>query len=313
MKKNGLSRFSSRAKSCLCLFFSLVVVLILIGFPRPTSALNTTVEFNILTSPTPTPSSIPTPTPAPHVPTPFPTPVPTPSPTPKPDTQTNPGTTNNPGDRPPFIYQAERVDETTIKLFFIVGDEPFTHYQLVYGFQGRNDFSFGVRIDNPRDGFVVISGLFVNATYIFQLIPVNDNAPGPRSNVFPVTLRELEVGQRLFVDPPPQASPVWPYSASPGDDDSSEGPWSGPETGSDYVGDACAVSSPYLFYRGFLPRQKDCCHFSQSWLVWLCWPWWLIIVICFLLFAWWQYSRQERKNQKRSKRARQSSESRSPK
>lgn len=87
----------------------------------------------------------------------------------------------------PFIYQAIRINETTIKLLFTPGGKPYSHYHLSYGYLGQPE-SFGAIIDNPDSGEVTVAGLIANASYQFKLLPVNECATGPWSNTFPVTL-----------------------------------------------------------------------------------------------------------------------------
>jgi hypothetical protein len=225
-------------------------------------------------------------------PTPTPMPSPTPQPTPAPS---NPGQDNNPSTStpgvpgspsapPPFIYRADRLDDTTIKLFFNVGGRPFTHYLLVYGYAGH-EFAFGARIDNPDDAFVIVGGLFVNVKYDFQIIPVNDYIPGERSNIFPVTLnnRRISGGEKVALP----VTIVTATKAAEKNDDEIVMPVVSPVAAlttatTEEVATGLTCEANYgekiIFYRGFLPTKCGC-KFEQTWLWWLCFPYWLIVLL----------------------------------
>ena len=78
-----------------------------------------------------------------------------------------------------------------------MGGEPFSHYELSYGYTGYG-YTFGTRIDNPRLGEVTIGSLTANASYTFKMVAVNECGSGPWSNEFPVT---------LLPQKPPQVTP----------------------------------------------------------------------------------------------------------
>jgi hypothetical protein len=97
-------------------------------------------------------------------------------------------TAGAPGVNPPYIYRATAATGSDeIVLYFNLGDRPFTHYLLFYGYAGH-DFDFGFTVTEPEKGQVTIGGLSPRTTYQFQLTAMNDCAGGSSSNVFPVTL-----------------------------------------------------------------------------------------------------------------------------
>mgnify|MGYP003043033551 FL=1 len=93
-----------------------------------------------------------------------------------------------------IITKAERVSNTSIRLFFTKAMQPLTHYELSYGIkneQGQVHYSFGTKISDPQAESVVIGDLDPQATYVFRLLPVNDCMPGIWSNAYPVTLKPI--------------------------------------------------------------------------------------------------------------------------
>ena len=56
-----------------------------------------------------------------------------------------------------------------------MGGEPFSHYELSYGYTGYG-YTFGTRIDDPRRGEVTIGSLTANASYTFKMVAVNESS-----------------------------------------------------------------------------------------------------------------------------------------
>ena len=119
-------------------------------------------------------------------PSPPPHPEPNPEPTSSPQKSGPPAcAAAKPSDPAPYIYKATGAGSGSITLHFNTGGEPFNKYLLEYGYL-NSDFTFGVTIDNPRSGSFTVNDLTPGTTYQFRLIPMNDCAGGPRSNIFPV-------------------------------------------------------------------------------------------------------------------------------
>ena len=193
----------------------------------------------------------------------------------------------------PTIYQAQRLNQQTIKLLFIPGGQPLSHYHLRYGL-ADHPFTFGTRIDHPQTGSVTISALTNGQTYHFQLIPFNDCASGPDSNIFPVTLGATSGGGLIIKQPLVGTTPLTAPSTSP---TPSATPAAQPAVATGQLSPPASKSGSFL---GNFSATASC-RFAKTWLWWLCWPWWLLLLVLIIGFSlWWHKLHQ--KNPAASKR-----------
>jgi hypothetical protein len=256
-------------------------------------------------------------------------PTPTPLPTPTPTPTSNPGSGSSGSDDggsgsnethqdpaptgpAPYIYKAAQENDTNINLSFIPGGEPYDHYLLFYTLLDSAGNAVGVpygaQVANPTDGQIVVGGLIPGATYAFQLLPVNGNASGEGSNVFPVTLGAGRVTVRDSNQDTNLVSPIPPQVTNPDNADtireivdgttvSDEGTITGQPVPAiiDYL--------PYPVPRPGISLTSPTCRFHTTWLWWLCFPWWLLLLLIVAALVYYYYQRQQKQKRKRRSRS----------
>lgn len=95
----------------------------------------------------------------------------------------------SPGNKAPWIFGAISESSSSITLYFTDGDDPLTHYALVYGLK-PNSYQFGsLNIGQKGIGKFTIKNLLPNTGYFIRIIPINVCTPGIESNeIFAKTL-----------------------------------------------------------------------------------------------------------------------------
>lgn len=89
-----------------------------------------------------------------------------------------------PGLKDPMLFGAEPVSKDSIRIYIAPGDQPFTHYNLVYGTES-DSYQYGaLNISAPSDKVTTfdVSFLKPNTNYYFRIVAMNDCASSNFSN-----------------------------------------------------------------------------------------------------------------------------------